>query len=246
MYLTYGTREVMEQSCKDLDKQLELYINEKPVALPSIEALVILNIQSWGGGVPPTVGIIPLGTGNDLSQVLGWGVTHTSDFDPTTIFEQVIKASEKPLDRWKVLVQPLRHLPMHHPSREMFMYNYMSIGVDAQVTLNFHRARESPFYIFSSRFFNRVSQRNSADVAPPQDFSDGKLEVMTVHSSFHIAQLQVGLSEPHRIGQASNIKIKLKAQAPMQVDGEPWVQAPAEIEISIHNQALVLQVIEPL
>jgi hypothetical protein len=36
------------------------------------------------------------------------------------------------------------------------MYNYLSVGVDAQVTLDFHRARESPFYIISSRLINKV------------------------------------------------------------------------------------------
>jgi hypothetical protein len=36
------------------------------------------------------------------------------------------------------------------------MYNYLSVGVDAQVALDFHHARESPFYIFSSRLINKV------------------------------------------------------------------------------------------
>lgn len=42
-------------------------------------------------------------------------------------------------------------------NRNLFMYNYISVGVDAQVTLNFHRTRESPFYLFSHRLFNKVS-----------------------------------------------------------------------------------------
>lgn len=39
---------------------------------------------------------------------------------------------------------------------KMFMYNYLSIGVDAQVALNFHKTRESRFYLFSHRIFNKV------------------------------------------------------------------------------------------
>jgi len=40
-----------------------------------------------------------------------------------------------------------------------------------------------------------------------QSINDGKLEVVALYSSFHMAQLQVGLSKPHRIGQANNVKV---------------------------------------
>ena len=42
------------------------------------------------------------------------------------------------------------------PSQEIFMQNYLSIGVDALVTFNFHKARESPFYLMSSRLINKL------------------------------------------------------------------------------------------
>ena len=54
--------------------------------------------------------------------------------------------------------------------------------------------------------------------------------------------LQVGLSEPHRIGQASEVKIVLKGNAPMQTDGEPWIQGPSEINVSHHSQVPFLKV----
>jgi diacylglycerol kinase (ATP) len=40
-----------------------------------------------------------------------------------------------------------------------------------------------------------------------QSINDGKLEVVALYSSFHMAQLQVGLSKPHRIGQANTVKV---------------------------------------
>ncbi|GFY75360.1 diacylglycerol kinase epsilon, partial [Trichonephila inaurata madagascariensis] len=69
---------------------------------------------------------------------------------------------------------------------------------------------------------------------------DGPLEVMGVYSSFHIAQLQIGMSEPLRLGQARSIKLKLLERIPLQIDGEPWEQAPSEIVITHHNQATML------
>lgn len=40
-----------------------------------------------------------------------------------------------------------------------------------------------------------------------QSINDGKLEVVALYSSFHVAQLQVGLSQLYRLGQASNMKV---------------------------------------
>ena len=43
-------------------------------------------------------------------------------------------------------------------------------------------------------------------------FNDGMLEVMGVYSSFHIAQLQVGLVDPIRLGQAKIVKVRIAAR----------------------------------
>ncbi len=36
---------------------------------------------------------------------------------------------------------------------------------------------------------------------------DGFVEVFGIYSSFHIAQMQVGLVDPYRIGQARRVKV---------------------------------------
>ncbi|XP_029675064.1 diacylglycerol kinase epsilon-like [Formica exsecta] len=73
-----------------------------------------------------------------------------------------------------------------------------------------------------------------------QSINDGKLEVVALYSSFHMAQLQVGLSKPYRVGQASTVKIKLLRSCAMQVDGEPWYQHTCEFNITYCNQASML------
>ena len=71
--------------------------------------------------------------------------------------------------------------------------------------------------------------------------SDGLVEVFGVYSSFHIAQLQVGLGQVFRIGQAKHVRIKLAKRFPMQIDGEPWEQEPAIIDIAFSDQKTMLR-----
>jgi len=139
IYFSYGTKDVLERQCQNLNSKLELHMDGKKIELPEIESVVILNIPYWGAGVKPW----ELGSGH-------------KEFNFT-------------------------------PS-----------------------------------------------------FSDKKLEVFCVFSSFHIAQMQVGLSEPHRVGQAREVKIKLTGSVPMQIDGEPWEQHPAEISLQHHAQVPML------
>lgn len=48
---------------------------------------------------PPEVGILPLGTGNDLARVLGWGEGHDTDIDISEVVDQIIAATPVQLDR---------------------------------------------------------------------------------------------------------------------------------------------------
>lgn len=48
-------------------------------------------------------------------------------------------------------------------SRMLYVYSYLSVGVDALVTYNFHKTRESRFYVLSNRIFNKVSNNYLLD-----------------------------------------------------------------------------------
>lgn len=43
----------------------------------------------------------------------------------------------------------------------------------------------------------------------PFRIDDGYVEVFGIYSSFHIAQMQVGLADPVRIGQAKRVKVSI-------------------------------------
>jgi diacylglycerol kinase (ATP) len=57
---------------------------------------------------PPTVAVLPLGTGNDLSRVLGWGAGHSGGVDAVDWLERYARAVPVQIDRWAVRVTPRR------------------------------------------------------------------------------------------------------------------------------------------
>lgn len=215
-----------------------------------------------------SVAICPIGTGNDLSRVMGWGA-EISDSDlhsPHKFIEKIKTAERVELDRWQMEVKfdnrSMISRRLHH-DKKFFMYNYFSVGVDALVTLNFHKARASAFYIVKSKIINKfmyfiygsqqvfiqdcdrlhekievfiddlpvelpelqsivtlnidswgagvklveMFKENDKSFAESHSMSDGLAEIFGVSSSFHIAQLQVGLAKPIKLGRAKEVRV---------------------------------------
>ncbi|XP_055022557.1 diacylglycerol kinase delta-like isoform X1 [Boleophthalmus pectinirostris] len=59
------------------------------------------------------LGVLPLGTGNDLARVLGWGAACDDDAQLPQILEKLERASTKMLDRWSIMVYETK-LPRQH------------------------------------------------------------------------------------------------------------------------------------
>ncbi|XP_078042805.1 diacylglycerol kinase theta isoform X12 [Augochlora pura] len=115
----------------------------------------------------PACAIVPLGTGNDLARVLCWGAGYTGDEDPLNLLRDVIDAEESQLDRWTVVFHteekedkqlinnPGVGATNEDNSQIYVMNNYFGIGVDAELCLAFHKAREENPDKFKSRIRNK-------------------------------------------------------------------------------------------
>jgi diacylglycerol kinase (ATP) len=140
----------------------------------------------------PPVSICPMGTGNDLSRVLGWGSSYSMERLLTTL-QQIPNAQPIALDRWQVDFEPLTPdnsiedtrnihrclscllndpkfvLETDPPSYQNYQKplnvrctNYISFGLDAAVVLDFHVKRMRDPSKFTSPFRNKIHYLNTA------------------------------------------------------------------------------------
>ncbi|KAK9097930.1 hypothetical protein Syun_024975 [Stephania yunnanensis] len=140
--------------------------------------------------VPPT-GIIPLGTGNDLSRSFGWGGSFPFAWR-AAIKKYLSKAISAPvcrLDSWQVVVtmpdvgkvelpyclRPVKertfdqdldvneNIPQTLTCYEGVFYNYFSIGMDAQVAYGFHHLRDKRPYLAQGPISNKGAEKHSTN-----------------------------------------------------------------------------------
>uniref|UniRef100_A0AAY4AIV6 Diacylglycerol kinase n=1 Tax=Denticeps clupeoides TaxID=299321 RepID=A0AAY4AIV6_9TELE len=102
----------------------------------------------------PRVTILPLGTGNDLSNSLGWGAGYAGEIPVEQVLRNIMEAEVVKMDRWKVHVASKGHF-LRKP-KVLSMNNYFSVGPDALMALNFHTHREKTPSFFSSRIINKA------------------------------------------------------------------------------------------
>uniref|UniRef100_A0A8C0J0T4 Diacylglycerol kinase n=1 Tax=Chelonoidis abingdonii TaxID=106734 RepID=A0A8C0J0T4_CHEAB len=67
------------------------------------------------------LGVLPLGTGNDLARVLGWGSACDDDTQLPQILEKLERASTKMLDRWSIMVYETK-LPRQSSTSTILFY----------------------------------------------------------------------------------------------------------------------------
>ena len=100
----------------------------------------------------PPIGMVPLGTGNDLSRTLGWG----GSLDGMCLLSYLWKISQADIsyvDKWKISIKSLGNDRL---VSEYVMYNYMSLGCDATICGEIDDARKSHPALFFSQTATRV------------------------------------------------------------------------------------------
>lgn len=51
LYMCFGTHQVVLPDCVGLEKKIDVYLDDEKIELPELQAVVCLNIDSWGAGV---------------------------------------------------------------------------------------------------------------------------------------------------------------------------------------------------
>jgi hypothetical protein len=65
------------------------------------------------------VGIVPLGTGNDLARSLGWGPKLSKVADILSYLKWIVQAVPVQLDQWRIVLRPHNLLPTNHKLKTM-------------------------------------------------------------------------------------------------------------------------------
>lgn len=118
----------------------------------------------------PEVAILPIGTGNDLANELGWLDIHENHV-MSGILQKVQSAQPCHLDRWKLVLSKQKPSQSSSSSAKSgreknkekdkdkeikHFQNYFGIGVDAQIVLQFHVMRNSNPNLFFHKYINKL------------------------------------------------------------------------------------------
>lgn len=230
-------------------------------------ASAVAEVIAARPGRGPAMGVVPLGTGNDLARVLGW--SHWRQGDLPGLVGALRVAGRRQFDRWR----------LDGPGCRRSWCNYLSIGIDAAVAYHFHHLRLRHPGIARGGNINRgiygllgAQQRAvdlhrlvrlSAGLALPRWASglvlcnipsyaggvtlargmrtnDGQLEALIMGHGLSLGLVTARLRRPRLLGRFAHLSFAVGEGVVMQTDGEPFAAQPGHYRLSPASAITVL------
>ncbi len=211
-------------------------------------ASAVAGLLAERGARAPCLGVVPLGTGNDLARTLGWAGRRLS---PSTLAVELRAGVECRLDCWT----------LSGPTGRRTWCNYLSLGIDARVAHRFHHLRLRHPRLISGAGLNRAlyallgaqqrgtdlvrqvrlpdgprlppwasvlvlcnipSYAGGAKLAEDMHCGDGRLEAVAMGHGVSLGLATGRLRRPRLLQRLAGVTIEVGNVLAMQVDGEPF------------------------
>uniref|UniRef100_A0A8C0UKP9 Diacylglycerol kinase n=1 Tax=Cyanistes caeruleus TaxID=156563 RepID=A0A8C0UKP9_CYACU len=151
------------------------------------------------------LGVLPLGTGNDLARVLGWGGSCDDDTQLPQILEKLERASTKMLDRWSIMSYELKLpakpsiLPATAEESEECQISAYEDSVAAHLAKILNSDQHSVFYVLWKTYEKPTENTEEADaMAIKCSELNEKLDLLlqALHTEAQAAPILPGIAPP--------------------------------------------------